>query len=150
MTLKLLLPLLAGLSIVIQGTLNKTSANQLGIATALLLNSLILLIIAIGFWLLMKYSVLSGWGNTASLSFSELKWWQYLPGILGFVIILTTPLAIQHLGANLTFALIICTQLIISLLWDSLAQKSWPSFSSWMGIAIMMVGVLVLLSGKRG
>ncbi len=149
MTLKLLLPLLAGISIVIQGTLNKTSANQLGIASALLLNSLILLVIAIGFWLLMKYSVLSGFGETSSLHFSDLKWWQYLPGILGFVIILSTPLAIQHLGANLTFALIICTQLIISLLWDSLAQKAWPNLISWLGIAVMVSGVLILLAGKK-
>lgn len=149
MTLKLLLPLLAGISIVIQGTLNKTSANQLGIASALLLNSLVLLAISIGFWLLMKYSVLSGWGGMTSLSFSDLKWWQYLPGILGFVIILSTPLAIQHLGANLTFALIICTQLIISLLWDSLEQRAWPNLVSWVGVGVMAAGVLILLMGKR-
>lgn len=147
MILKLLLPVLAGVSIVLQGTLNKNSAQQIGLASAVFLNALVFLVVSAVLWLFIKYNGVNFFGAAKSLA--DLKWWQYLPGILGFVIVLSTPLAIHYLGANLTFAVIICTQLAVSLLWDVAVTRTAPSITSLAGLTVMYAGLFILLRGSR-
>ena len=149
MILKLLLPVLAGVSIVLQGTLNKNSAQSLGLASAVLLNALVLVVVSFLFWSVFR-ALESSPPSTFLLAkpFVNLSWWQFLPGILGFFIVLTTPLSIRYLGATLTFAIIICTQLAISMFWDSIVAKTLPTLMSVAGLVLMYVGLFVLIRGK--
>lgn len=147
MLFKFFLPVVVGMSIVLQGTLNRSSTFHLSLASMILLNSTVFFILSAGFWLLTKVNVLSG-GNLPSDP-SNLQWWQFLPGIFGFVIVLCTPLAIKHLGANITFAIVICTQLFVSMVWDAMMSKHVPSTMSLAGVFIMIVGLGVLISGKN-
>lgn len=149
MVFKFLFPIIAGISIVLQGTLNRNLATQIGLASAVLLNALIFLLLSGTLWLLLKFEVIGGISGLSPKSIIGLKWWDFLPGLFGFLIVFSTPLAISYLGANLTFAAIICTQLTLSLVWDSFVNKSLPTLTSVGGVAIMIVGLIVLFSGRR-
>ncbi|MGZ3771043.1 MAG: DMT family transporter [Bdellovibrio sp.] len=149
MIFKYLLPVIVGLSIVFQGTLNRTSTGYIGLASAVLLNAIIFLVFATAYWLIGRFNFLST-SDMASINFaSNFQWWQMLPGFLGFLIVFCTPIAIGYFGANLTYAIIICTQLLASMLWDSVLQKTLPSTMSLFGVVIMGVGLGFLLVGKR-
>ncbi|WII73298.1 DMT family transporter [Bdellovibrio sp. 22V] len=149
MVIKFFLPIVAGLSIVLQGTLNRNSATQIGLVSAILLNAGILLVLAGALWLLMKFQIISGTPALSAKPFMDLRWWQLLPGLCGFLIVFATPMAIENFGANLTFSVIICTQLLVSLFWDSYAQKTPPSWMSLVGVAVMCVGLFILMSSKK-
>ncbi|WP_374074675.1 DMT family transporter [Bdellovibrio bacteriovorus] len=149
MTIKFLLPILAGFSIVLQGTLNRNSASQIGLVSAIFLNAMILLVFSGALWFLMKYEMIGGGATLSAKPFAGIEWWQFLPGICGFLIVFSTPLAIESLGANLTFAAIICTQLAVSMLWDCYTQKSLPSPMSLLGVGVMFVGLVLLMVGRK-
>lgn len=147
--IKFLLPIVAGLSIVLQGTLNRHSSNYIGLPSVILLNAMIFLFFSAGFWALYKFSGTGGNTDVFGNPFSNFQWWQILPGFFGFLIVFSTPLSIKYLGANSTFAVIICTQLIVSMVWDSYMQKVAPTIMSLVGVAVMVAGLFVLIMGKR-
>ncbi|MGZ3744351.1 MAG: DMT family transporter [Pseudobdellovibrionaceae bacterium] len=147
--IKFFLPMIAGFSIVLQGALNRNSTTHMGLISVALLNAIIFLFFSLGIWLLIKLNIIMGSENAAVNPFTHLQWWQILPGILGYLIVCATPLAIEYLGANSTFAIIICTQLLVSLAWDAIYEKTAPTIMSIIGILIMMGGLAVLLSGKK-
>lgn len=149
MVLNLFLPILAGCSIVLQGVLNRNSSFHIGLVSAIFLNAIVFSVLSGILWIAFKYEYLPEFASLSAKSFTDLQWWQYLPGICGFVIVLCTPLAINFLGANLTFATVIITQLVFSMLWDSFSNKTVPSISNLAGVGIMIVGLIVLMSGKR-
>lgn len=149
MTFKFLLPVVVGMSIVLQGALNRNSLTYMSLASVVFLNAIIFLFFSAAFWILTKFNVFSGYPNTSMSLFANFHWWQVLPGCFGFLIVLSTPLAIKYLGANLAFAVIICTQLIVSMTWDSLTQKIVPTVTSLMGISIMIAGLAVLILGRK-
>lgn len=149
MILKLIFPILAGLCIVLQGTLNRHIATQIGLVSAVFLNACVFLLFSALLWVLVKYEVIGGIPLLTARSIDGLRWWDFLPGICGFLIVFSTPLAIGYLGANLTFAVIICTQLAVSLIWDSVANKQAPSISAVAGVVVMLVGLIILSSGRK-
>lgn len=149
MDIKFVFPVLAGASIVLQGALNRNSTNHLGLVSVVFLNALVFLCLSSIVWLLFKYNIIGNGFISAEHSFADLRWWQFLPGIFGFLIVFTTPLAIQYWGANSAFAIIICTQLVISLIWDSCVQRKMPAIFSLLGIIVMMGGLGLLILGNK-
>ncbi|MDD3022258.1 MAG: DMT family transporter [Alphaproteobacteria bacterium] len=149
MIFKFIFPILAGISIVLQGTLNRHLATQIGLVSAVFLNALIFLIFSAILWLLVRYELVGGIHLLTARSIEGLKWWDFLPGIFGFLIVFSTPVAITFLGANLTFAVIICTQLAVSVAWDSLVNKQIPPMSTVLGVIVMLVGLVILSSGRK-
>lgn len=149
MTFKFLLPVVVGMSIVLQGSLNRNALAYMSLASVVFLNAIIFLFFSAAFWILTKFNVFSGYPNTSMSLIENFHWWQILPGCFGFLIVLSTPLAIKYLGANLTFAVIICTQLVVSMIWDSLTQKIVPTVTSLMGISVMIAGLAVLIWGRK-
>lgn len=149
MILKFFLPIIVGVSIVLQGTLNRNSATHIGLASAVFLNAVVFLFFSAGFWALIKFNIISGNAIASINPFTDFHWWQILPGCFGFLIVFLVPLAIEYLGANLTFAAIICTQLLVSMIWDFWAHKTTPTLMSLVGVAIMIAGLAVLMLGKK-
>lgn len=149
MIFKFLLPVAVGMSIVLQGGLNRNSTSHMSLAFVVFINAIVFLTFSAGYWALTKFSVVSGNVSSSAGPFSNFQWWQILPGLFGFLIVFCTPLAIEHLGANSTFAVIICTQLLVSMIWDSLTQKTAPTMMSLIGVSIMMAGLAVLILGKK-
>lgn len=149
MILKFLFPVLAGLSIVLQGTLNRQVSTQIGLASTVFVNGLVFLFFTGGLWFLIRYGFISGGSLFVAKPIETLGWLEILPGIFGCFIVYMTPLAITHLGPNLTFSIIICTQLAVSVVWESIEQKSVPNVATFAGVAVMLLGVFLLLNGRK-
>ena len=139
------LPVITGISIVLQGGLNRASASHIGLLSAVLLNAVLFMVLAGVLWTLARMGALPLVGEMGAGPFKDMSLWQLWPGVFGFLIVLLTPWAIMHLGAGLTFALIIATQLIVSLIWDSLQTQAWPSATSWLGVVLVLSGAVLLL-----
>lgn len=149
MIFKLIFPILAGLSIVFQGTLNRHIAAQVGLVSAVFLNALVFLVFAGFLWTLVRYGVLTGIPILTIKPWTGLGLLDFLPGIFGFLIVFCTPMAINHLGAPVTFATIICTQLLGSMVIEFYTTKQPPNTSSLLGVLIMLVGLFFLINGKK-
>lgn len=147
--IKFFFPIIAGISIVLQGALNRNSTTHMGLASAVFLNALVFLFFSGIVWGLFKWNLISGNSQASVDSLADFQWWYILPGIFGCLIVFSTPLAIEYLGANSAFAIIICTQLLASLAWDFIFEKTTPTVLSLTGTLLMIVGLFVLLAGKK-
>lgn len=149
MWIYLILPIMTGVSIVLQGGLNRASADQMGLLSAVLLNALVFLVLATTLWALARFGILSLPEQMGAGSFRSLQLWQLWPGLFGFLIVLLVPWSIMHLGAGLTFSLVIATQLIVSILWDSLRGHGLPGTGMWIGIALVLAGAILILRSSN-
>lgn len=145
---KYFIPVIAGLSIVFQATLNRSSAEQIGLVSAIFINAAVFMIIAGVYWFGVRMNLLPTTETLLAKELVHLQWWQFVPGVLGFFIVICTPMAIQFFGAANTFATIICTQLLVSTLWDSWQKKTMPSLHSVFALILILVGVFILLKPK--
>lgn len=79
----------------------------------------------------------------------QLNWKTLLPGLCGMAIVVGTPIALMHLGAALTFSIVIATQLILGILIDVVMDGkplSWPLLG---GSVIMFAGVILILNADK-
>ncbi|MGZ3774108.1 MAG: DMT family transporter [Pseudobdellovibrionaceae bacterium] len=148
MTYKFLLPVVAGLSIVLQGALNRNSSANSDLSSVVFVNAIVFLVFSVVVLALIKFNFINGTATPLN-PFSNFQWWHVFPGFFGFLIVFSTPLAIEFLGANVTFAVIICTQLVVSMIWDSYVEKRTPTAMSLVGVSVMIVGLAVLMLGKN-
>lgn len=130
------LPAILGIVVVLQAGLNKKISAQWGIASAVLLNALVFLIIA---------AVVFIFSNAKSqIDVKSFSWWYLVPGILGCVLVFGGPLAIAKWGAVHTFILIISAQLLASLIWDSQVEGLATSPLRIAGIALAWLGAVLV------
>lgn len=134
-------PLLIGGFGVLQNTLNKKIAENIGIPLALIINNLVLLSASLLFFFLLKLlpseSVPPLFQQKSGLS--TVGWKILLPGMLGFFIICTAPYAIEKVGATKVFIGIIVAQIVVSMLWDY--------FDSFPITTMRIIGALLALFG---
>lgn len=145
MGLYLVIPIVAGICIVLQGGLNRLSAGQFGLLSAVLVNALVFVVFSLGLWVGARNGWLPVPESLGANSIRDLRWWQYLPGLFGFLIVLLIPLSIGHLGAGLTFSLVIATQLVASFAWDSYRHQLWPPLAAWVGLGLILAGSIILI-----
>ncbi|MCC7402774.1 MAG: DMT family transporter [Bdellovibrionales bacterium] len=145
MGLYLVIPIVAGICIVLQGGLNRLSAGQFGLLSAVLVNALVFVVFSLGLWIGARNGWLPVPESLGANSIRDLRWWQYLPGLFGFLIVLLIPLSIGHLGAGLTFSLVIATQLVASFAWDSYRHQLWPPLAAWVGLGLILAGSIILI-----
>ena len=145
----ILVPLLVGALTVFQGTLNRHLGGVMGLASAVLLNAFAVTVLAIGLYAAVRL---------APESFPPLfrgayrpgtfKAWMLLPGLFGFLIIAGIPWAIGHLGAARVFVAIVVAQIVVSLLWDTLAGGVPITWQRVAGAGLAMAGVLLASFGS--
>ncbi len=117
------LPVFLGIAAVIQGGLNRQIADQWGLASAALFNTLVMLVftallLAIAKWrpeLLPEFFRMKG-GLTA------FRWWYLIPGLCGLALVVGIPFVIQRVGAFPVFLGILGGQMIMGLAWDALVE----------------------------
>ena len=127
----LIISLLVGLSTVIQGGLNREISKQFGVAGATVINSVFVLIASIVVYLVLHETKILPFSQAGKLpsSLKEVNWWYPLVGFLGCSIVFGIPFGISRIGALKTITLMICSQVLCSLLWDLFLEKlplSWP------------------------
>lgn len=138
----ILISLAIGAMGVLQNTLNKEFSLSLGIARAVLVNGLVLCACSLAFFLALRHvpadSLPELFRPVANAR--PLRAWDALPGIFGFLIIVSCPWVIDRLGATRVFIAIIAAQLVVSMLWDWGVDGIQPTAWRAAGGALALLG----------
>ncbi len=138
----LLIPLTIGSIGVLQGTLNRAMGQSIGLAPAITINSIFVILIALTLHTLVRWRPeLFPELFHDRFAFSELSAWMVLPGIFGFCIIAGLPWAISKLGAARVFLAVIVAQVVVSMIWDAVVSKEPISLTRGLGAVLTIAGV---------
>jgi transporter family-2 protein len=80
----------------------------------------------------------------ASSALAQMPWWLWTGGLFGVVFVAAALLVTPRLGAGLTYALVVCGQLLASLILD---QWGWIGLPVHHANPLRVLGVLLLLAG---
>jgi uncharacterized membrane protein YdcZ (DUF606 family) len=132
----------AGISTVFQGGLNRAVAEKTSLSFSVFWNTLVFCFAAAIFFAVdqMRSTTefrLAQWP-------SKFEWWSLLPGLLGLVIVAGIPLSLGKIGATRVFIIIVLTQLIVALAWDSYIQGTLPDLKQIAGIILAVISVLLI------
>lgn len=137
-----LLCVLAGCAMAVQGGLNRRIADLWGASPTILLNGLSLCVAAtLTIWLASR-------SDTAFASLIGPKpgaltrplWWYVVPGLLGFFMLMVMPGAIAKIGLTQAFLLLLAGQLFAALVWDRWIGGMSISLSRIAGVSLVFVG----------
>jgi uncharacterized membrane protein YdcZ (DUF606 family) len=142
MLFSLVLPLLVGTFSVIQNTLNKQISNRISLPLSLLLNNALVLVLSAALFLALRTvpdEALPAMFRTRNgISDFSLKF--LVPGLCGFLLITLAPWAIQRAGATRVFIGIVVAQIVVSMLWDLLAEAIPLSPTRLLGAGLAIAG----------
>lgn len=129
----------AGVSASVQATINAGLARTAGLGPALIVNTVVVLIGAVGLWL--------ATGARTTFFPAGAAWTLYIGGFFGFVIIAAGAFVFPRLGAGWAVALMVFGQTLAALLIDHygwLGMERAPiSPQRLIGLALVAVGVAV-------
>ena len=145
----ILIPLSVGAMTVLQGTINRHMSQSVGLGSAIVLNSALVMALAAGVYALGRARpgllppIFEG-----ELALSKLSWWMVFPGVFGLCIIAGIPWAISKLGAARVFVGIVVAQLVASMMWDTLIAGKPLTAARVLGGLLAVAGV-ALASWER-
>lgn len=142
-------PLVLGSLAVLQGVLNRRLAGGIGLASAGVINNVVLLIAGLTLFAVARWApqVLPPLFTTGSGHWKT-PWWILIPGLCGFALVTGLPFAISKIGASTTFLLLIGAQIIASLFWDIAIEKRQVSTAQLGGALLVIVGAALTMKGK--
>jgi len=134
------LAVVAGMASALQGATNAGLTARIGVASAVLVNALVLLTGTLLFW---------AWrGAPATFCPAGTPWNLYLGGLLGFTIITAIALAFPRLGGANTIALMVLGQGLMTLAIDHFGLLGMPrgplTAGRVLGILAVSAGVFLL------
>ena len=113
----IIIVVLLGTAAVMQAGMNRQILEHWGVLPAVLLNSLVFLSISLSlYWISSLFPTLFPASFKLPTAFSNFKWWYFLPGLFGFLLVMGLPIAISYIGATKTFIYLVIAQMISSLL----------------------------------
>lgn len=133
-----LIPLILGCCTVMQAGLNRKITQAWSLPAAVFFNACVFLALSVGFLI-----AASSRSSEALWDLKAFSLWFLLPGIFGFLLVMGGPWAVARLGAAQTFVLIVCAQLVASLLWDWKIESVEPTLQRFAGIALAVMGTLL-------
>lgn len=145
----LLLALTIGLVVPLQSAINNQLKALIGGSTTLAA----LVSFAVGTFALALAALLTQqkWSDLAGLS--QVNWWHLTGGMMGALFVFGTTLLAPRLGVVVMLALIICGQILASLLFDRFGWLGLPmrelSMPRMIGAAMVVAGVLLVNFGDR-
>lgn len=148
----ILLPVIAGFAIVLQSGLNRMVASRLGLATSLLINGIVVLILSI---LLYLWGTRSETANGFAGGLFQVKGGiqsalieprLLISGICGFVIITSIPWSIMRMGAVSSIVIVVASQIAGSLIWDWSMEGLPPSSMKLAGAGLCLLGAWLAVS----
>lgn len=145
MLYSLLIPLAIGALGVLQNTVNKKLAESLGAPFAIAINGFVLFCFALLFFVAMRFVPEHALPELfkQKQSLSSVAWKALLPGLFGFLIIISAPSAIEKVGATRVFIGIIVAQIAASILWDYVAESIPASPTRILGAALALLGAIL-------
>lgn len=139
------LPFVIGLITVLQSSLNKKISMSDGVASAVFLNTFLILFISLAFFYLQKYDFIPLPASMKSQSlFGFNKWWMIVPALCGFTIVLGFPLALSKLGAAEVFVFAVAGQCLGGLLWDTLIDGHPFQPLKVIGVIVTFLGAFLV------
>ena len=114
----LLFPFLLGALVIFQPSLNRILLDQKGLSYAVLLNGCVVFSMAAIF-----IGAILFWSDRfpdylrPKLG-GDFRGWYFLPGLMGFTLVLLVPLSIRAVGAMSTVIAMLLGQLATSIVWD--------------------------------
>lgn len=137
----LLVPVALGFLAVLQGVLNRRIAAEIGLASATVINNVVILAAGIALYFFVRWSPHSLPSIfSASNAGWRIPWWIILPGLCGLALVAGIPLSISKMGASSTFILLIGAQIIASLLWDIFIEKRALTLTQSLGAMLVFGG----------
>lgn len=136
-----LLALLIGVAIALQGTVNGALAERIGLPAAVFVNALITLLGAAAWWLWAGRPAV--WARRA-----DVPAYLWLGGLFGLVIIGGAAYAFPRLGAGATLALVVLAQLVAAVALD---RAGWTgrelplTATRIAGVAMLIVGAWLVV-----
>tara|TARA_Y100000590_G_scaffold338884_1_gene386226 strand:- start:1496 stop:1942 length:447 start_codon:yes stop_codon:yes gene_type:complete len=116
----LILPILIGFSAVMQGVLNRFIAKDWGFAKAVFFNNSMSAVFAgifLSVVLIFPQFFPAGFKQQGEAGAFHL--WYLIPGFLGFFLVMGIPWALTRMSALEVFVIMILSQLVVSLFWDT-------------------------------
>lgn len=141
-----LLPMLLGVTVVVQGTMNRQIGAIYGLSTAVLINAAVFFVLSLCFFLVAKYTpslVPEFLQVKSSDSAFSLKY--IIPGSCGFLLVMGLPWAIQNIGAARSFLLLIVAQILTGFVWDFFDSATQPHLLKISGALLTIVGGALIL-----
>jgi uncharacterized membrane protein YdcZ (DUF606 family) len=145
MFFRMIAPFIIGALGVLQNTWNKQIAEQWGIAKAIFFNSAVMVVISSLFWLGLKMLPDQ---NLPEIYKNKSEGWSFslfhiLPGLAGFLIVITLPFVIQRVGALRVFVGIVAGQIVASILWDYFVESIGISANRAIGAILALIGTII-------
>src|SRR4029453_9885357 len=130
----------AGVAAAMQAATNAALARSAGLGPALIVNTLIVLIAALGLWAVM--------GARTTFFPAGASWTLYLGGLFGFVIIASLAFVFPKIGAAYAVALMVRGQCVAALMVDHFGLMGMPrdplTIRHVIGVALVAAGAVVV------
>jgi len=141
-----IIPLAVGAAGIIQGGLNKTMSQNMGLTMALFIGNALVLVYSIFLYFLATKSPESV-SELFKLRAStiDFKWWYVIPSICGFIIITGIPFGISKIGAIKVTVLIVAGQMITSIFWDIFIEKIPINTMKSLGVLFSILSIFFTL-----
>jgi len=143
MNILALLGLALGSLVVFQPILNRLILEHRGLAFAVWLNAVVLLVMASIFCLFIFYKPERFPELTHFKLSGSFQWWYFLPGSFGLMLVMGVPLIIKNFGAFSTVLTMLCGQLVTSFFYDIWAGQP---FNSLRFLGLLLAGTGAFLS----
>lgn len=138
-------PIILGIVGILQGTLNKEIAKDVGLTQATLINTALTFIFSIGLFFIVKYFPKS-FPDLFHIkgSLFSFKWWYLFPGILGLIIVSVLPYSLAELGAGRVTILLVGSQMIFGVFWDQMFDGIPIDWRKILGIIFSFIGAYLV------
>ena len=133
-----------GFVAVLQVSINRQIALKWGLSPAVLLNAVVLSVVASLLFVVVRARGASAFVLRPSIDFGELRWWWFLPGVFGFLLVTLLPLAAHHVGVLRVFVGLVAAQMVASLLWDLVLEKIPVTATRGLGAMLAVVSVALV------
>ena len=134
------LAIAAGVAAAMQGATNAGLSKSAGLGPALVVNTVVVLIGAIGLWAVM--------GAKTSFFPAGASWTFYLGGLFGFVIIASLAFVFPKIGAAYAVALMVGGQCVAALVVDHFGLMGMPpdpvTIQRLIGVGLVAAGAVVV------
>lgn len=142
----ILIPIVVGISGILQGGLIRNMSGTLGLAHSLLIGNVLVVVYSLIFYFgAVKFPEFFPDFFAVRAPLSTFKWWYVLPSIFGFIIISGFPFGISKLGAVKVTVLIVVAQMITSITWDLMVDKVPMNIMKSLGLLFSMIAVACTL-----
>jgi len=136
------LPIIAGLSIVVQNGLSSLALRQFRLGSVVFVNGAVCTLCAVIAAIVSQGRLEIRWQEIRSPTLPIV-----ISGLCGFLILWLAPLSFKNIGAKKTLSILIAVQLVGATLWDFGIKKEALSLRQLVGVGVTLLGAFIVVTG---